>query len=197
MEHADLPIEIPFTPVRSSSENSGLVSNYSETTGATTTTSGTLGNANESIASSVLVPPSPQRSFTNPLPPSVTSSPEPISGPNSSQLSPQDVPTTTPLPPKSQINGPIPPDLQTPQFNDAPVKEGDLLGNYAQKEPPQFSVETPEPRVLYPSSDDEETDPTASITIDLPTNAKNDATSTFGKVIQPLKVRQLKKKRNN
>lgn len=188
MEHAELPREIPITPVRSSSENSGLVSNYSEATGGTATTSGPIGNANESIASSALVPPSPQRSFTNPQPPSVTSSPEAISGPNSSQLSPHDACTSTPLPPKPQTNEPILPDLQTPQFNDAgPVKEGDLLGNYAQKEPPQFSVETPEPRVLYPSSDDEETDPTSSVTADLPTHARNVATSTFGKVIQPLK----------
>jgi len=217
MEDADLSREIPVTPVRSSSENSGLVSNYSEATGGTATTTGPPGNANDSIASSALVPPSPQRSFTNPLPPSVPSTPEPVSRPDSFKLSPQVVRTTTPLlrtttplvrtttplvrtatplvrtttplPPKSHMKDPILPDLQTPQFNDAagPVEEGDLLGNYALEEPPQFSVETPEPRVLlYPLSD-EETDPTSSITADFPTHARNDATSTFGKAIQPLK----------
>ena len=84
------------------------------------------------------------------------------------------------------------PDLSTPNFNDAAdVEVADLLGDYNNAlEAPHFSS-TPEPRVLY-SSEDEETDPTSSVTADYPAaygRNNNSATSTFGKVIQPLKVR--------
>jgi hypothetical protein len=83
------------------------------------------------------------------------------------------------------------PDLQTPTFNEADVEVADLLGDYSNAPPDRrhhFSSSTPQPRILY-TSDDEETDPTSSITADYPTYGRHNATSTFGKVIQPLKVR--------
>lgn len=181
MEDADVSREIPITPVRSSSENSGLVSNYSEAASSVTGP-----NANDSVASG-MIPPSPQRSYQGTtLPPSVTSSPVSVAR-SAAKLSPPDIRNKTPLPP-SNSKPPLPPDLQTPTFNDADVEVADLLGNYSNA--PNFS-NTPEPRVLY-TSDDEETDPTSSITADYPAYGRNNnnVTSTFGKVIQPLKVRQ-------
>lgn len=183
MEDADLPTEIPFTPVRSSSENSGLVSSYSEAASSNTGAPG----ANDSIASG-LVPPSPQRSFQGTQPPSVTSSPVSVSKSNAKSSSP-DARTTTPLLPKASSKAPMQPDLQTPTFNDPDVEVADLLGDYSNApEANQFSSAAPEPRVLY-TSEDEETDPTSSVTADYPASGRNDATSTFGKVILPLKVR--------
>jgi len=181
MEDADLPTEIPFTPVRSSSENSGLVSSYSEAASSNTGAPG----ANDSIASG-LVPPSPQRSFQGTQPPSVTSSPVSVSKSNAKSSSP-DARTTTPLLPKASSKAPMQPDLQTPTFNDPDVEVADLLGDYSNApEANQFSSAAPEPRVLY-TSEDEETDPTSSVTADYPASGRNDATSTFGKVILPLK----------
>jgi len=181
--------EIPFTPVRSCSENSGLVSSYSEAASSNTGAPG----ANESIASD-LVPPSPQRSFQGNLPPSVTSSPISVAQSNTkSKMSPPDMRNQTPLPPDSSSKMPMQPDLQTPTFNDADVEVADLLGDYSNApEAPQFSS-VPEPRVLY-TSEDEETDPTSSITADYPAHGRNDATSTFGKVIQPLKEKIINTK---
>ncbi|CAJ1954322.1 unnamed protein product [Cylindrotheca closterium] len=187
MEDADLSREIPVTPVRSSSDNSGLASNYSET--ASSSVTGPHG-ANDSIASGI-VPPSPQRSYQGTLPPSVTSSPVSVarSTANTAKMSPPDGRNKTPLLPKSGSKVPMQPDLQTPTFNDADVEVADLLGDYSNapsNHRHQHYSSTPEPRVLY-TSDDEETDPTSSITADYPAYARNNATSTFGKVIQPLK----------
>lgn len=188
MEDADVSREIPITPVRSSSENSGLVSNYSEAASSVTGP-----NANDSIASG-MIPPSPQRSYQGTtLPPSVTSSPISVAR-STVKSSPPDIRNKTPLPP-SNSKPPLQPDLQTPTFNDADVEIADLLGDYSNT--PNF-LNTPEPRVLY-TSDDEETDPTSSITADYPAYGRNNnnVTSTFGKVIQPLKEKMNSKNRSN
>mmetsp|Transcript_34629 Transcript_34629/g.83954 ORF Transcript_34629/g.83954 Transcript_34629/m.83954 type:complete len:433 (-) Transcript_34629:36-1334(-) len=187
VDDADLSREIPVTPVRSSSENSGLASNYSEAASSVTGPHG----ANDSIASGI-IPPSPQRSFQGTLPPSVTSSPISVARSTSQQMNSPDVRNKTPLPPTSASKVPLQPDLQTlqtPTFNEADVEVADLLGDYSNhnpREPHHYSSNTPEPRVLY-LSDDEDTDPTSSITADYPAYGRNNATSTFGKVIQPLK----------
>lgn len=182
MEDADLSREIPVTPVRSSSENSGVASSYSDATSSIAAPPG----ANDSIASG-LVPPSPQRSYQG-HPPSVSSSPVSVArstnNNNNGRMSPPDIRNTTPMMPKSGSKVPMQPDLQTPTFNED-VEVADLLGDYSHG-PRNFS-HTPRPRVLY-TSDDEETDPTSSLN-DYPAYGRNGATSTFGKVIQPLKVR--------
>lgn len=190
MVDGDLSREIPVIPVRSSSENSGLTSTYSEAASSVTGPHG----ANDSIASSGFVPPSPQRSYqgSTTLPPSITSSPVSVarSAGKSAKLSPPDIRSRTPLIPKSGSKPPMQPDLQRETYNDADVEVADLLGDYStasEQRPNRYSSSTPRPRVLY-TSDDEETDPTSSITADYPSYGRNNATSTFGKVIQRHKV---------
>jgi hypothetical protein len=176
MADADVSREIPFTPVRSSSDNSGLVSNYSEAS-----------VPNESsVASGVAsgnVPPSPQRSYQNSAP----SSPSSVNR-SVANLSP--VPVRTPAQ-ATPMHTPMQPDLQSPVPVFGEPQVGDLLGDYSEQRP-HFTPQPRqgEPRVLY-TSDDEDTDPTSSMTAngsDYPAYTRNDATSTFGRVIQPFKV---------
>jgi hypothetical protein len=170
MVDADVSREIPFTPVRSSSDTSGLASSYSEAS---------VPN-DSSVASGVAsgkVPPSPQRSYQN----SASSSPSSVNR-SVANLSPAPVRT----PAKAT---PMQPDLQSPQFGEPQV--GDLLGDYSEQRP-HFTPQPRQgkPRVLY-ASDDEDTDPTSSTTVngsDYPAYTRSDATSTFGRVIQPFKV---------
>jgi hypothetical protein len=167
--------EIPLTPVRSSSDNSGLVSNYSEAS---------VPN-DSSVASGVApgtVPPSPQRSYQN----SANSSPSSVNR-SVANLSP--VPVRTPVRMPSQAT-PMQPELQSPQPQFGGPQVGDLLGDYSEQRP-HFSPQPTqgEPRVLY-TSDDEDTDPTSANGSDYPafSYTRNDPTSTFGRVIQPFKV---------
>lgn len=170
MEDADVSAEIPFTPVRSISDNSGVVSSYSE---ASVPNDGSV----VSGVGSTKIPASPQRSYQT----SATSSPSSVNR-SVANLSP--APTRTPA-----TALPMQPELQTPQFGDPRV--GDLLGDYSEQQP-HFTPQPrqAEPRVLY-ASDDEDTDPTSSMTAtgsEHPAYTRKDATSTFGRVIQPIKV---------
>eukprot|EP00980_Cylindrotheca_fusiformis_P004465 scaffold953_cov141-Cylindrotheca_fusiformis.AAC.9 len=180
MEDADVSGEVPFTPVRSSSDTSGITSNASVANDASVV----------SGVASTQVPPSPQRSYQT----SATSSPSSV---NRSVTNSSPVPATrTPVQRTPASVPPMQPDLQTPLFGG--VEVGDLLGDYSEQQQPQAHHYAPqtrhtEPRVLY-DSDDEDTDPTSSLTAtgsEHPAYTRHDATSTFGKVVQPFKHRVI------
>lgn len=195
MEDADVSKEVPFTPVRSSSENSGIVSTYSDAS---------VPPNDGSVASGVnsgVVPPSPQRSYQN----SVHSSPASV---NKSAMNLSPAPVRTPM---QSTPLPVQPELHTPHLTSTRVQMttpftepevGDLLGDYS--EPPRFTPQPrhqSEPRILYSNEDDEDngTDRTSSITAagsEQVGYLRKDATSTFGKVVQPLKQRMNANKKS-
>jgi hypothetical protein len=197
MDNADASIDIalPITPVRSTSESSAAALSFSDQSTVQNESSGSVMSG-----STMGVPQSPQRSLQS----SVAESPSSVIK-SSANLSPVLMKTPAqqaqvPLQPELATST-FQPDLSTQQQFGAP-EVGDLLGvqnldftNQGVLRRRQHYNNTPEassqtnPNAFY-ASDDEETDPSSSVTPGNENQAytRKDATSTFGKVIQPIKV---------
>jgi len=218
MDNADSSkdIPLPITPVRSSSITSAGALSYSDQSSVAVPKDGSSVVSGQSTQGSAMVPQSPQTSLQNNT--SVANSPVSVNrSTTAADYSP--VPMRTPQAPPLQpeLTGTpqhlqFPAELSTPQFTPNPqtntpqqqfYEVGDLLGELTpstaqQRQRSYDNNHTPAGRVLY-VSDDEETDPSSSVT---PANeqqgyTRSDATSTFGKVIQPLKDPQTPGKKRS
>ena len=191
MEEPETNSEIPLTPVRSS----GLDSNFSEHSSSVVPNDGTANSVSSASAySSSHAPLSPQRSIAK----SVSSSPA-----SASVHTRESAHTREPINTQADESLQIP-SLQTPAqtdqagfadlFNEfdyqATTESSEARNPFDYQDPtlePQTESDLPNPFV---SEEDEQTDPSSSVTPNEnnPAYTRNDATSTFGRVIQPLKV---------